>query len=218
MRKDAQRVGVYGRSGSGKSYHVKRSLLAGRGRVVVFDPMDEYAAERFRRADTLAAVLAELRRGWGTGFRIAYVPPAGREPEYLHRLSVLLAQAQAPYLAGRDGRKLTLVVEELNLSFPVGGLPRELSGFGELCSRGRHYGIELVGVSQRVAEVGTRFRGNTDRAYIFGQADHTSRRTILQMIGPGWGDRLASLGLGEHLVFEGGAVREGGGKSLRKVG
>ncbi|MHC8493641.1 helicase HerA domain-containing protein [Thalassospira sp. SM2505] len=166
---DAGRVGIWGRSGSGKSTLAKR-LVAKRKRVVAFDPQDEYQHERgFFRVDTIDQVRAYMARNWRRNFKVAYVPPAGQEMAALDRLSKLLKIAQKPFFDGEDERQITLLAEELNEPFPVTSIPKAYGGFGDLCSRGRHYGIELIGVSQRVAEVNTRFRGNCTETYVFRQ-------------------------------------------------
>lgn len=206
--KDARRVGVYGASGSGKSTRVK-DLMKGASRVVVFDPMDEYGAHRFARCTSLTRVLALMRKGWGGGFRIAFVPPSNREAEALHKLAILLMQVQGPYRDEKDGRKIVLVVEELNLSFPVAALPRDLYGMGELCSRGRHYGIEVIGVTQRLAEVSTRFRGNTSEAYFFRQSDHVDVMAVGKMLGPAWAKKVQDLQDHHYLRRQGGQITEG---------
>lgn len=206
--KDATRIGVYGASGSGKTTCVK-ALIRRAPRAVVFDPLAEYARGGWTAAHSLADVLAALKRGWSRGFRIAYVPPAGGEADALHRLALLLIRAQRPYFEGQDTRKLVLVAEELNLSFPVASLPRELYGFAELCSRGRHHGISIVGVSQRLAEINTRFRGNTEGAFFFRLADHTDAAVAARMLGPSWRDRLRGLRPHDYLYFANGAVAPG---------
>lgn len=209
MIKDATRIGVYGASGFGKSTRV-REIIKDERRIVVFDPLGEYGGRgRFTTCRALADVLAGLRRGWSSGFRLAYMPPVGHEPEALHRLALVLIQAQRPYFEGKDGRKLTLVVEEMNLSFPVSSLPREVYGFAELCSRGRHYGVSIIGVTQRLAEVNTRWRGNTGSAYFFRQGDHVDAGAAVKMIGPTWRPKLAALAKHEFLLFEGGNVKPG---------
>lgn len=207
--KDACRIGIYGRSGSGKTAFVKQHLRSDR-RALIFDPLAEYPALcGIRAADTLRGVLDGVRAGWRRGFKIAYMPPAGREAEALHDLCKLILRVQEPYREGVPIPKLTLVVEELNLSFPVAALPRDLTGFAELCSRGRHWGVNLIGVSQRVAEVNTRFRGNTDRALFFAQQDHRDVSTIVSMIGPSWRAALQALQPGEYLELRGGHVGRG---------
>ncbi len=166
---EAGRIGIWGRSGSGKSTRAKR-LIAKRKRAVVFDPQDEYQHERgFFRVTTIDQVRAYMARNWRRNFRVAYVPPAGQEMAALDRLSKLLKVAQRPFFDGHDERQICLLVEEMNECFPVTGRPRAFGGFGDLCSRGRHSGIELIGVSQRIAEVNTRFRGNCTETYVFRQ-------------------------------------------------
>lgn len=166
---DAGRIGVWGASGSGKSSLVKKMLRKSR-RVVVFDPMDEYSAQRMRRVTKGQELVQRIAADWG-GFRLAYVPRAGREAAHLSQLCQTLMKVQQPFRdgGGKGGSKLMLVVEEMNLSFPVHGGAEKCPGFAEICSRGRHYGIEVYGLSQRIAEVATRFRGNCTESYVLRQ-------------------------------------------------
>lgn len=183
------RVGVFGRSGSGKSTYA-RALVAGASRVLVFDPMDEYGhGAGWRRVRTVAAVKDAMRASWGA-FRIAYIPPAGAELAALDRLSRLVRLAQEP----ARGVELLFVVEELNLSFPVSGGDARCAGFAELCSRGRHWRVGLVGVSQRIAEVSTRFRGNVSELVIFAQRGARDLRAAA--------DELGTVDLGELRKLE----------------
>lgn len=170
-KSNAGRLGVWGRSGSGKSSWVKRYIKDAR-RVVVFDPLGEYRAEGFKalehRAGGLDAVRMAMRDNW-SGFRLSYVPPGGKESAALSGLCRLMMKAQTPFFNGNGTLQMTLVVEEMNLCFPVSGGVEKAPGFADICSRGRHYGIEVVGVSQRIAEVATRFRGNCTETVVFSQ-------------------------------------------------
>jgi DNA helicase HerA-like ATPase len=158
------RVGVWGATGSGKSSYVKRQL-AKRKRVVIFDPQGEYDATQ---AQSVEAVRLEMMRNW-SGFRIAYRPPPGKEAAALSALCKLITFAQTPFKKTGTGSALVLVVEEMNLSFPVSGGAAKCPGFAQICSRGRHYGVEVWGVSQRIAEVDKRFRGNCTETVVFRQ-------------------------------------------------
>ncbi|MBO6603850.1 zonular occludens toxin domain-containing protein [Rhodophyticola sp.] len=173
------RTGVWGASGSGKSAFTKQQI-AGMKRLVVFDPLAEYTLMPVIR--DLDAVRAEMRANW-TGFRLAYVPPVGKEPQALSALSRLMMAAQQPFKEGRSARTMTLIVEEMNLSFPVGSGVAKSPGFAELCSRGRHYGIALVGLSQRIAEVDTRFRGNCNVTVAFRQKGPRDQQAAAAEIG-----------------------------------
>lgn len=203
---EAGRIAIYGGSGSGKTTRA-RMMIATRPRVVVMDPHDEYGDAGFRRVTNMRGVVQALKAGWASGFRVTYVPPPHREDEALHRLSVLLRMVQAPR---EETRIVTLVAEELNMCFPNHNLPKELYGFGELCSRGRHYGIELIGISQRIAEINTRFRGNTGTAtYYFRPDDHRDITTACQRLGPRWREALATLKTHEYLRLCEGVVTRG---------
>lgn len=172
---NAGRIGVWGASGSGKSSKVKQ-MLRGRSRLVIFDPMEEYPKAlpglryiEHQRATDLDKVRVAMRENW-SGFKVAYKPPSGYEPDALSKLCRLLLAAQKPFKDGKPGAKMmTLVVEEMNNSFPVSSGVKVCPGFAEICSRGRHFGIEVIGVSQRIAEVATRFRANTDETIVLRQ-------------------------------------------------
>jgi len=175
---NAGRVGVWGASGSGKSSYVKAALDK-RRRVVVFDPQAEYPGKRL---GSLESVRREMRVNWSS-FRISYTPPPGKEAQALSGLCRLLLAAQRPFKETGRGAPLVLVVEEMNLSFPVAGGSAKCPGFAEICSRGRHYGIETWGVSQRIAEVETRFRGNCTETVVFRQKGHRDQAAAAQELG-----------------------------------
>lgn len=178
---NAGRIGVWGASGSGKSSYVKQRLKTVK-RLIVFDPLDEYAqALRIRRCETANEVLKAARENWN-GFRIAYVPPAGKEPRALHQLSLLIFEMQKPFKEKGRGAGLTLVVEEMNLSFPLHG-ESKARGFADVCSRGRHFGITTYGLSQRIAEVSTRFRGNCTESVVLRQQGPRDIKAATDAIG-----------------------------------
>lgn len=213
LNKDAGRTGVYGSSGSGKSHFVKQ-LIAQDKRLVVFDPLSEYAVRRdfVTVKSDLRPCLNEIKARWQRGFRLAYVPSSGDEIAELNRLSRVLLHVQKPYFDGVPIPKVTLVIEEMNLSFPNRDIGAHFTGFPEICSRGRHSGIEVIGVSQGVSEVSTRFRKNCNRTVYFRQDDYTERKTIAGQLGPKYRDIVAELSLGEYLDRRGGQVERVKGK------
>lgn len=165
---NAGRVAVVGASGSGKSSYVKR-LLKDCRRIVIFDPKGEYQQEGVPSYSTIKEIQAEMMKSFGS-FMLAYVPPAGREARALNRLSHLCMKAQEPFEGAARAPELVLVVEEMNLSFPVHGAEANAPAFADICSRGRSRYIEVIGVTQRFAEVSMRFRGNLSECVIFRQS------------------------------------------------
>lgn len=202
---NAGRTGVWGASGSGKSAYVKQ-VIKPLKRVVVFDPMDEYATLGFDLVSTVPEVQQIMRQKW-RDFRIAIVPYPGFEPRTLNLLSSLLLRAQDPYRRTGHGDNLTLVVEEMNLGFPLGGAGKA-KRFAEICSRGRHYGIEVYGLSQRIAEVDTRFRGNCLTTIALRQQGKNDVQAAADALGVDKA-RVQALKNLEYLRSEGGEVTEG---------
>lgn len=181
-RSNAGRIGVFGASGSGKSAYTKERLR-GANRVVVFDPLDEYTElPGFRSVESINDVIRDMKARWKT-FRVAYVPPSGDEMRALNTLSDLLLKVQRPFREGGAGGPVTFVVEEMNLGFPVNIGSHKVKRFAEICSRGRHFGIEVIGVSQRLAEVDTRFRGNCTETVIFNQVGTRDRQAAAAILG-----------------------------------
>lgn len=205
MIKDAEHIGVWGRSGSGKSTLVKR-LLGGRSRVVIFDMMDEYGAIAPAATDHLSTLVERIARNWRGGFRLRFLPAEGDPAEQLNMLAGVLARVQEPYRDGRDDRKITLVAEELAASYPN---VRRASAFTDLCQRGRHYGIELIGTSQRMADVNMAFRGNTSADYFFALRAAADYQAAGTLIGQGNVETLRGLKQHEYLKFARGEVTRG---------
>jgi len=122
----------------------------------------------------------------------------------LHKLSVYLWHAQAPYESGRDRKKLTLIVEEMDLSVPNHATPKGMGGFKRLVLQGRHRGVEIIGVTQHPALVPIWFRINCAERYLFalGVEDHG-------VMGARYRAELASLTPHRFVRFAGGTVTRG---------
>lgn len=206
MNKDARCIFLCGMRGSGKSTLVQ-SLMAGSVRVVAFDPLGEYGrpVSRQGRGWPLVSSLVELHRFAGAhwrapGWRVAFTP-AGDFVEELHRLSVYLWNAMAPYESGRDKKMLLLIVEEMDLSVPNHRLAKGLEGFKQVALQGRHRGLEVIGVTQHPALVPKWFRINSLERYVLpiGFEDHA-------IMGPRYRDQIASLRKHQWLRFRAGEL------------
>lgn len=203
---NAGRVAVIGASGSGKSSYVKQLLKAHR-RVVIFDPMDEYKREGAARVRSVEEARQIMRDSFGR-FALAYVPPAGGEARALNRLSHLCIAAQAPWKGKPKGPELCMVVEEMNSSFPVHGAEGKAPAFAEICSRGRHSHIHVIGVTQRFAEVSTRFRGNLTECVVFRQQGPNDIRAAIDATGASR-DQITALKNLQYLRSVAGEIETG---------
>lgn len=207
---DAAMIGIFGRRGSGKTTLAK-AKLKGADRVVIFDAMHEYTNEPgFTVAASLTEALEAIRKGWAEGFKVAYqVPVYVDRARALSDLSAMLMQVQQPYKDGGESRQIWLVVEEMSLSVPTHGLPLDAVAFLHLCTLGRHYGINVIGLSQRPAQVNADFRGNCLERYFFSLEEHTDLTTVIKMIGPDYKAQLQGLEDHEYLKLYQGTVTRG---------
>jgi DNA helicase HerA-like ATPase len=195
------RIGIVGASGAGKTTKALE-LIRQLPRVVLLSPfVDDYALARPRTCASVREIEIELRKNWQRPFKLALSPAYGDEPTTLESVSALIVSAQR---ASGAGAPIALVVDELNAAFPVQALPRAFKSFGELCSRGRHYNVTLIGITQRMAEVSTRWRGNMSGFYTFRPADAVDVQTIGRMMPKGQAHQLASLQNFEYFYIESG--------------
>ena len=188
-------MGIFGASGSGKTTKA-RELTKDLKRIIFFDPLGDFAGTRGAVvvSGNIAALKAEVIRRYTTGFKIVFVPVFGSVEKQLDEVCYFLVQMQAGYFAGLHNAQITLVVDELDEGFPSGVMQRNpKNGFGYLCKRGRHYGLNLVGVSQRTAQVDVCFRGNLSALYLFRHADPIDTQKAVDMIGRQYKERFINL-------------------------
>lgn len=178
----AKRIAAFGRSGSGKST-IMDTIAAPSQRLIVFDFLPTGAKRarslRLTHARTLKEVRAIMAKSYARGFRIWYQPPIDDQAQALHELSALIWQVQER--VGDPYPHITLYVDEMSDCFPVYNLPVGQRGFYRLCKAGRHMGVNLLGASQRPAQVNTEFRGNLNACYLFsliGEADHKAAMAL----------------------------------------
>lgn len=151
---------------------------------------------------SVADLRAAVAKGWRAGFRVSYVAPRGAPwPEALNEVSAAIFDIQARYHDGSDRRALTFLADELAGGYPNQKPPGGLDNFGDLCRRGSHWGVQLVGVSQRPADVSTTFRGATALDFYFAQRDERSVGAACERLGRGWRERVQRLAVGEYLAL-----------------
>ncbi len=207
--KDATITGVWGGRGSGKSTFIKERTKSNT-RIIVADPIGDYAAAGFREYRTLKGLYGALKENWNKGFRCVLNLAGQPDPEaVLLQLSRDLMMIQQPYYMGRDSRKITLVVEEMSILVPNTTKAKGDRDFLKLCNLGRHYGVEIIGCSQRMAQVHTDFRGNTSADYFFRLRAEVDYSSAAQLLGRQHVERMRQLQPHEFLCFKDGAVTFG---------
>lgn len=201
--KDAGVSLLVGRRGTGKTTRL-RKLIKGERRLIVFSPIPEWPdLDLVRNLKDLAYLVRRDR-----AFRIQYMPPDDQEAHALDALCrSVLFPLQQPYFEGvRRAQKLCLVVDELNLAF---GSRRESAApaFRRAVLQGRHYGLELIGATQRPALVSPDFRDNCEALYIGALSDATSLGAIGQLVGREHLDQVRQLKGYECLCWSEGTLK-----------
>ena len=178
-------MGLFGASGSGKTTKA-RELTRNLKRIVYFDPLGDFvgvAGVKVIYGD-VAAFKKTLAGLYTKGFKIVFISTFGQQEKQLNDICYFLVDMQAGYLTGQHNAQITLCVDELDEAFYSGIMQRDVkNGFGFLCKRGRHYGINLVGISQRTAQVDVCFRGNLSALYLFRHVDPIDTQKAMDMIG-----------------------------------
>lgn len=137
-------TGYLAASGYGKSQALGQNpdIPAKGARVLMWDPDEDYRATRFTdRKKFVRAVSACIRSG--KGFRLAW-SGTGDVDTFEWFCQVVWAAL--------DGEHLTyLIIDELSTVQPSSG--KATPAFGELCRRGRKYGLIMHWCSQRSEEI-----------------------------------------------------------------
>lgn len=202
-----EHVGIFGRTGCGKS-HLARSRLRGRRRVVVFDPMGDYggSGSGFRTVASVAEMADEMATDW-EGFRLAYRPDVeGDMPGQLHDVARAVWRITEGYQDGRSRLPLILAVDEANTSMPATQLPAGQRGMQALILRGRHRGVSVWAISQRPALVSADFRGNMHRLIAFALPSLNDRRALGELYGPEVYQAVSGLDGRRYVEIEHGRV------------
>lgn len=209
MKKDAKNEGYWGGRGAGKSTGVKERVEKEK-RLIVFDPIGDYAKEKgFLKVGTLKHLYKTIKNRWHSGFRLALTVPRGTDAQaMLNELSNALFVIQQPYFDGKDPRKIVLVVEEMAVSYPEKTLGKSERGFMDLINLGRHYGVSIIGVSQRIAEVKKNFVGNCAAHHFYRMGAAVDYQAATALVGREHLDTLKGLQTHEYLRFEQGQVRK----------
>lgn len=167
---------VSGQRGSGKTYWVKH-FIQGQGRYLLYDALGEY--DEAPQFEDVGALLDYCKAHEGQGFFEAAHNPIEHEDFPLFcRIALALGNVY-------------VVIEEIDLFATPYLIPVELS---KLIKYGRHYGINVLGVSRRPSEVSRLFTSQATRFILFRQIEPRDIAYFRSVIGPD-ADRLPDLPL-----------------------
>ncbi len=183
---------IYGTTGYGKST-LADYLVKGRAKIIRLDPQAKPGTaipttpEGINKARDIA--LAKFN----TGFDILLTPAGDGGVVGLNRLVPLLQRIQAGYLHERDPRPLVLLLDEASKIIPSERQKTDLRGAQEVHERGRHWGIELIAVTQRPARLDADIKANMEAVYTFRMGVDDDRAVVTKLIGRQHASLLANL-------------------------
>jgi hypothetical protein len=202
---DGKRMAIFGKSGSGKT-ELALSMTRDARRLLVFDPKGSWAKKPGFEVLSHFSQVKPFLNDMGDGdFRAVYMPEALAAVKRLSTLGNMLLDYQQPFFKsdGGAGLPITLAVDELADAFPL-ALPGGYPGFAEVCQKGREFGINVIGITQRPASVHPAFRGNLDRIAAFNFSFVNDRKAVaLAMEDEAVMDELTRLEPFHFIAFDG---------------
>lgn len=205
-----QRVGIFGASGCGKTSKA-RELIRELNRVIYFEPLADDLRrleheDEFKTVAGLNSLAAEIAKHYQTGFKIAYYPGMQAEENELSIISNALMRIQSGY-GLQHNAQITLVIDELDLAFPSGISQRNPgNGFKNLCCRGRHTGINIVGISQRMHLIDNVFRANCSAFYLFRHSEPADIDVGVKILGREYRQTFKNLNNFEYVYKAGNQI------------
>ena len=195
MKKDASIAFCSGRRGSGKTTRMIE-LLKGVDRAIVFDCMGDWHKQGFTAFKTREGMLRHIKANWNKGFRVSWDVHKMSKitlPQVLSDFSKDLMVIQQPYYDERDNREITFVIDEARFSVPNRQPKMDHAVFFDLVAVGRHYGINMILATQRVAQVHTDVRGNCSEYYFMQVEDNNDMQRIKPLINKQFWPQLEAL-------------------------
>lgn len=180
---DREVISIFGRRGSGKTTKAKELLNAPeRKRIVIFDIKGEYPYTKLSGKKEFAEYMAN---NWNGSFKVSYVPKAREKNPCIKELSDLcnaISTAQEKDCESGKGKNITILVEEMSICAPNQKTPDGYGGFEAMVNLARSWGVEIIGISQRPAQVNTDYRGNSSQTYYFGLSDDLDIKAARQKL------------------------------------
>ena len=209
MVKEQKHICLFGASGSGKT-HEALKLIKSSKRVIAFDPVKEFGGfiVDLDRATWKHRILTHVKKNWSKGYRISLQGGLQNPSQFGHDLWELLKRIQDPYLNGKAKAKIVLVIEEADRLVPVKDLPASRQGLQkEAPMRGRHFGVDMIVLTQRPQMISKDVQGNALIQKFFALADIPAQTVAAQILGgtrgnekttKEWMRAISNLTKGQH--------------------
>lgn len=190
---------IFGKRGSGKSF-LTRKMIQDLKRLLIYDSIGEYTQ------GVIITDLVQLKEFWGKvypgNFRIIYQPV---DPE--GDFDSLCCEVCAC-------KNLTFVVEELDRYARPLAMSRP---FKEVVQRGRHYRVELIGITQRPHGIDKLLTSQAKQMFIFNTTEPRDIDYFKDVVGYEVVKKIAALQQYEYVKWQDGSDQlEIGKETMRK--
>lgn len=167
---------VFGLAGSGKNLWTRR-YLQGRSRVIIVDGgfSDEEDFEGIR-LETFAEFHAYMLQNHTGLFRVRFCPTVKEFPFVCRWV--------------REAGDCVFVVDEADRFISQSHVPEE---FNELNARGRHWGVDMVVISQNPMQIHINVRRQSTGMIVFNTAEPADVEWFKKMVGDEWGEKVPML-------------------------
>jgi len=212
---DGYVMSIFGQRGTGKST-LMDELIKPLNHVILFD----FLGTRKPSADKLGMVHTKsclqaidiMKANYGRGVKIWYQPPPDPkgQQEALSVLSHMIwDMQQKQYDKTGDAANITLAVDEMSTSFPVLKLKDGLDGFNLLLTGGRHYGVNIIGASQRPAQVGKEFTSAAEVKFFLQLSEPLDLNVVGLTAGKPTIETVRNLQTLEYVRYQKGSISTG---------
>ena len=212
---DGYVISIFGQRGAGKST-LMNQIIKPLERVILFDYLETRAENAkkmgFVKICNIDALISKIKLNYGIGFKVWYQPPEEQKDQEkaLSKLSYALWDMQKRQLKKTGSvPMITLAIDEMSLVFPVTKLPDDIRGFNLLLTGGRHYGFNIIGASQRPAQVSTEFRSAAEVKYFLQLSEPRDLDVVGNTAGKETIEKVKNLKKLEFLRYQMGKISTG---------
>lgn len=206
---------IYGRRGTGKTTGGK-AIIKNDPKLVVFDPMHEYNGRGWVIIDNIMTTRCKkqlVQAVKSKTFKIAVCSNDNNDtPAELLEMVELLQKIQQPYKDGKNSDMIRVVVDEMSFSIPNIKTPLVNKIVKKLVNTGRHYGFNVIGLSQRPAQVHTDFRSGAMIDYYYCIAEPVDKEQIAKKVGKDIAEKIATLPNHSYIKYDNGEITSGKNK------
>jgi len=206
MSKTSIRLGVLGKSGNGKSYYTKNTLIPELVRfkpVIIFDRKGEYAGSRAKdipaglKWNAYESIFDFLAKNSSEIKKEVHVIKCRRNSDYYYGLKFFFTLSDAQL---KGGLPVSIILEEAHTLLKAPDFKEQKRWLIELARHGRHEYLDLILISQRTLDIPTDVRSQISAWISFHQALENDIQALVSLGHPE-AEKILDLEARKHISF-----------------